>query len=211
MNNKVYMLIAGYKIQPGYNLDDILRFNVKSEELIINRRYYSLSPEAHIVYWLASSDTKPLLEFRVNSLKLFNNIAYESFIWLSLYKSSPYIKEDVNIIEQLSEKPLRYLVAYPMKKSPEWYLLPFEERRSIIGEHIGIARSHKPQGSIRSYTTYAYGIASYEFLVIYEVNSLTDWVDIVEALRYAKARRWIVLEEPVIVGEFIDNLELAYR
>lgn len=127
----------------------------------------------------------------------------ESLVWLSVYKASPYVSSTIDVLGNLKQEPLRYLAAYPMKKDPEWYLMPFEERRSIMAEHIGIARSHRYSKNVRSYTTYAFGIAGYEFLVVYEVQSLYEWVEIVERLREARARKWVVVEEPVLVGELI--------
>jgi chlorite dismutase len=40
-------------------------------------------------------------------------------------------------------------------KSREWYLLPFEERKKMMDEHIAIGRKFP---EIRLNTSYAYGI-----------------------------------------------------
>jgi chlorite dismutase len=168
------------------------------------RAYASLSPEAHLIIWTSAFDTRPLVEFR-NRIRMEYDSMRESIVWISIYKPSPYISSTIDILVNLKQEPLRYLVAYPMKKDPEWYLIPFEERRSIMAEHIGIARSHKYSKATRSYTTYAFGIASYEFLVVYEVVSLYEWIEVVERLREAKARKWVAMEEPVLIGEFISG------
>lgn len=199
------MLILGYKLNVGGELVDVSSlFNGERGDLLIMRTYASLSPEAHLIVWTSSLDTKPLLMVR-DKLRRCCSDMIESVVWLSIYKPSPYVGRSEDLMSKLKSKPLRYLVAYPMKKSPEWYLLPFDERKSIMAEHIGIARSHSYSRNIKSYTTYAFGIASYEFLVIYETPSLNEWVTIVERLREAKARRWVTLEEPVLVGEFLGG------
>jgi len=204
---EAFMLILGYKLSRSRRPLDIQGCaSIISEdakrELLTLRAYASLSPEAHVAIWASALDTKPLLDLR-DGVRVNCEGFEESIVWLSIYKQSPYVASDFDVVEKLKGEPLRYLIAYPMKKDPEWYLLPFEERKAVMAEHIGIARSHRYSRFIRSYTTYAFGIASYEFLVIYETPSLVEWVDVVEKLREARARKWVVVEEPVLVGEFI--------
>src|ERR671934_641571 len=38
--------------------------------------------------------------------------------------------------------PLRYLSMYPFVKTPEWYLLPFEQRRALMAEHGRMGQRH---------------------------------------------------------------------
>jgi chlorite dismutase len=201
--DKAYMLILGYRLDHSVDLTSVAKTVTQvKEDLIMLRAYASLSPEAHLVVWTSALDTRSLVELRDRIRREYSSMV-ESLVWLSVYKASPYVNSTIDVLGNLKQEPLRYLVAYPMKKDPEWYLMPFEERRSIMAEHIGIARSHRYSKNVRSYTTYAFGIASYEFLVVYEVQSLYEWVEVVERLREAKARKWVAVEEPVLVGELI--------
>ncbi len=120
------------------------------------------------------------------------------------------MKSNFDPLSILKVEPLKYFVAYPMKKSVDWYLLPFDEREKIMMEHINIAKNHPKNNGIRSYTTYSFGIGDYEFVVIYEIPNLSDWVEVVEKLREAKARKWITKEEPLLVGELKDQGYLLY-
>ncbi len=167
------------------------------------RSYLVLSGPGLIAAWLASWEPEQLAEARARAAE--KRCLSEAAWWLGVYWESPYAKgaSPEEVYRAVSEaEPLRYLIAYPMKKSPEWYLIPFEERRRIMGEHILIAReAMKSLGvEVRSYTTYAFGLAAHEFLVIYEAEDLAGWARVVEKLREAKARKWVVMEEPVIVG-----------
>ncbi|MEM3794787.1 MAG: chlorite dismutase family protein, partial [Thermoprotei archaeon] len=63
-----------------------------------------------------------------------------------------------------------------------------------------IARTHPESKGIKSYTTYSYGLGDHEFVVMYEVDSLAAWSHVTAKLREAKARKWIVNEEPILVG-----------
>lgn len=174
-------------------------------KLISFKRYISLRHDGDILYWISDSTTTPLNEFRYSILSASKSYLIEQLSLFSIFKSSPYMGEkgkDLSLF--LKTQPLKYFVAYPMKKSPEWYLLPFEERRDIMTEHIKMAQTHPDNNGIRSYTTYSFGIGDYEFVVIYEIPDLYKWANVVEKLREAKARKWIILENPILVGELGD-------
>jgi chlorite dismutase len=212
MANEVYMMVYSIKFDKDWwRLNHEARKTIlsKAEEVanefkkdvISIKKFSSLSQESNIIYWLTSFSTSPFLEFRSAILSAFEGYALESNLFLSVFKPSPYMKSNFDPKTILGGEQLKYFVAYPMKKSPEWYLLPFEEREKIMKEHIDMAIKNPKNNGIKSYTTYSFGIGDYEFVVIYEIPELFNWVDVVEKLREAKARKWIVKEEPLIVGE----------
>ncbi|AEE95209.1 chlorite dismutase family protein [Acidianus hospitalis] len=212
MANEVYMMVYSIKFDKDWwRLNHEARKTIlsKAEEVanefkkdvISIKKFSSLSQESNIIYWLTSFSTSPFLEFRSAILSAFEGYALESNLFLSVFKPSPYMKSNFDPKTILGGEQLKYFVAYPMKKSPEWYLLPFEEREKIMKEHIDMAIKNPKNNGIKSYTTYSFGIGDYEFVVIYEIPDLFNWVDVVEKLREAKARKWIVKEEPLIVGE----------
>ncbi|MFP3165641.1 MAG: chlorite dismutase family protein [Acidianus sp.] len=212
MVNEVYMMVYSIKFDKDWwRLNHEARKTIlsKAEEVanefkkdvISIKKFSSLSQESNIIYWLTSFSTSPFLEFRSAILSAFEGYALESNLFLSVFKPSPYMKSNFDPKTILGGEQLKYFVAYPMKKSPEWYLLPFEEREKIMKEHIDMAIKNPKNNGIKSYTTYSFGIGDYEFVVIYEIPDLFNWVDVVEKLREAKARKWIVKEEPLIVGE----------
>lgn len=212
MTNEVYMMVYSIKFDKDWwRLNHEARKSIlgKSEEVVNEfkkdvisiKKFSSLSQESNIIYWLSSFNTSPFLEFRSSILSAFEGYALESNLFLSVFKPSPYMKSNFDPKVVLGGEQLKYFVAYPMKKSPEWYLLPFEEREKIMKEHIDMAINNPKNNGIKSYTTYSFGIGDYEFVVIYEIPDLFNWVDVVEKLREAKARKWIIKEEPLIVGE----------
>ncbi|WP_162509407.1 chlorite dismutase family protein [Thermogymnomonas acidicola] len=91
-----------------------------------------------------------------------------------------------------------------MSKTPDWYLIGFEERKEILQEHIRMAVQHPENKDIRSYTTYSFGIGDQEFVVMYETDSLLNWSHVTEKLREARARKWIVKETPIFLGSLIS-------
>ena len=129
--------------------------------------------------------------------------------FLSIYSESPYLKKGTSLEDTLNEKPGKYMVAYPMSKTNDWYQIPYEERKSIMAEHIGTALSHPDNKGIRSYTTYSFGISDSEFVVIYEVEDLAGWSRVTNRLREVKARKWIASETPILVGTYSERVELG--
>ncbi|BDB99169.1 chlorite dismutase family protein [Saccharolobus caldissimus] len=213
-NNKkiAYMYISSIKLSSKWwslskeerrkiigNIES-LESNFKNS-LISLKRYISLRYDSDIIYWISSLETSRIIDFKYTLLSILRDLGEESFSMFSIYKPSPYTKGNFDIKSVLNLEPLRYFIAYPMKKNVEWYLLPFEEREKIMKEHIEIAKNHPKNKGIRSYTTYSFGIGDFEFVVIYEAPSIEDWVEVVEALRGAKARKWVTKEEPILVGE----------
>lgn len=90
-----------------------------------------------------------------------------------------------------------YLIVYPFSKSAEWYLLPEEERRQMMAEHIRIGRSF---GDVRQLLLYSFGLQEQEFVVIYETADLGAFSDLVYALRATEARRFTTRDTPLLVG-----------
>lgn len=213
-NNKkiAYMYISSIKLSSKWwslskeerrkIIDNIesLESNFKNS-LISLKRYISLRYDSDVIYWISSFETSRIIDFKYALLSILHDLGEESFSMFSIYKPSPYTKGNFDIKSVLNLEPLKYFIAYPMKKDVEWYLLPFEEREKIMKEHIEIAKNHPKNKGIRSYTTYSFGIGDFEFVVIYEAPSIEDWVEVVEALREAKARKWVSKEEPILVGE----------
>ncbi len=87
----------------------------------------------------------------------------------------------------------RYLFVYPFIKTRAWYALPFEERQAMMDEHIRIGRQY-PQ--IRLNTTYSYGIDDQEFVVAFEADNPSDFVDLVMELRETKASIYTLRDTP---------------
>jgi nitrite reductase/ring-hydroxylating ferredoxin subunit len=102
-----------------------------------------------------------------------------------------------------------YLFVYPFVKTRCWYALPFEERQAMIDEHIRIGRKY-PQ--IRLNTTYSYGIDHQEFVVAFEGDNPSDFVDWVMELRESKASLYTLRDTPTFtcrnlqLPEVLDSL-----
>ncbi len=95
------------------------------------------------------------------------------------------------------EPPRRYACVYPFVRTPEWYLLPREERSALLREHGEIGREFP---DVLANTTSAFGINDWEWILAFEADELDRIVDCIRRLREAEARRFTKEEIPFVTG-----------
>lgn len=95
------------------------------------------------------------------------------------------------------EPPARYICVYPYVRTLEWYLLPGEERRTLLSEHGRMGREY-PQ--VHANTVAAFALGDYEWLLAFEADQLEPLVDLMRHLRGAQARRYTRSELPFLAG-----------
>lgn len=186
------------------------KFRTWSQRLINLRMYRSIRHDCDIIFWLSSWDPSDIAYFRESMALAMGGLGVPKYSMFSLYEHSPYLSGNRSLQDTLRFEPKRYFVAYPMSKTPEWYLIDYEERKKILAEHIGMAASHPENRDIRSYTTYSYGLGDQEFVVLYETDSLLQWSHVTAKLREATARKWIVKEEPIFIGILSEPFQMSH-
>ncbi len=201
MDDEVMMYVFGIKLTPAWwKLASISRRSrlltlqnkikqIEKADGTILRTYSSLRYDVDLILWLSSKKEETILKFKLFVEELFGDCASVEYGFMSICKKGP--SESVKY---------KFFVAYPMKKSNDWYLLPMEKRNKIMSEHIAMARLSTNNNGIISYTTKSFGISDDEFLVLYEVESISHWMHVVEELRQSESRKWITNEKPVLVG-----------
>jgi chlorite dismutase len=95
------------------------------------------------------------------------------------------------------EPPRRYASVYPFVRTPDWYLLPREERAALLREHGEIGREFP---DVLANTTSAFGINDWEWILAFESDRLDRIVDCIRRLRDAQARRFTREEVPFVTG-----------
>lgn len=211
MNPEIYVSVYAYRFGSAFwssnndrqlaLFDELNTFLEESRKDLINlRTYRSMRHDCDLIMWLSAYKPEQIASFREGVNRRLAGTAEAEFSMLSLYEHSPYIRAGDDLADSLRFPPLKYFVAYPMNKSPEWYLVDASERKNIMAEHIGMATSNPENKNIRSYTTYSYGISDQEFVVIYETDSIAQWSHVTAKLREAKQRKWVTKEYPIFVG-----------
>lgn len=118
-----------------------------------------------------------------------------SYNYLSATRPSSYSPSAIPAFMK-GEKPLRYLIVYPFIKSREWYLLPFEERKKMMDEHITVGKKF-PQ--VKLNTTYSFGLDDQDFMLAFETDDLPAFQDLIMQLRETQVSKYIVKDTPMIV------------
>jgi chlorite dismutase len=110
--------------------------------------------------------------------------------YLAMTKPSEYSDES-----RLEVRPAhaKYLFVYPFVKSREWYGLDADERYRIMQEHIRVGREYP---SIDLNTSYSFGLDDQEFVVAFETDDPSDFVDLVQRLRTTEASRYTKRDTP---------------
>lgn len=102
----------------------------------------------------------------------------------------------------MGEEPAEWVSVYPFVRSYEWYLLPDDERRSILAEHGMAARGFD---EVRANTVPAFSLGDYEWILAFESPTLDRIVDLMYKMRYTEARRHVREEIPFFTGRRVNG------
>jgi chlorite dismutase len=102
--------------------------------------------------------------------------------------------------------PLEWVTVYPFVRSYEWYLLPEDERRAMLGDH-GRKGSEYPQ--VQANTVASFALGDYEWILALEAADPIDLVDLMRHLRNTEARRHVREEIPFFTGRRLRVDEVA--
>lgn len=106
------------------------------------------------------------------------------------------------------EEPREYLCVYPFVRSYEWYLLPDDERRTMLADHGKEARDYP---DVRANTVASFALGDYEWILAFEADELHRIVDLMRHLRGTQARLHVREETPFYTGHRLDVTELVAR
>ena len=111
-------------------------------------------------------------------------------------------------IDPFSEQHLRYLVIYPFVKTSAWYLKPRDERQALMNEHIRIGKQYSDVSQLLLYST---GLQDQEFVVVYEMNDLQRFSDLVTELRGTAGRPFTLRDTPAYTGVWHSSSQEGLR
>jgi len=204
-----YVLYTFFRATPAYlqlPKEDKARavgdYLARAEELRgpVTLRTYStlgLRRDADFLLWLISADLPPLQTFLEGLRKSTLAPHLENtHALLAVTRESIYIKDhkDEPPVDVIPSGTGKYLFVYPFVKTREWYLLPMEERKRMMAEHIRIG--HKFPG-IRINTSYSFGLDDQDFVVSFEGNDPKEFVTLVMQLRESGASRYTLRDTPI--------------
>jgi chlorite dismutase len=115
------------------------------------------------------------------------------YSFLSMTKPSPYSEEE-SVRSEICTSKRKYLFLYPMVKQRRWYGLPAEERMRIMRSHIETGRRY---GTIEINTAYSFGLDDQEFVVSFNTDDPSDFLDLVHELRSTESSAYTESETPI--------------
>ncbi len=128
-------------------------------------------------------------------------------VWsqLALHRPAEFNKSHVPAF-LADERPRAYVCVYPFIRSYDWYLLPEEERRSMLAEHGQMARDF---ADVRANTVASFALGDYEWILAFEADELHRIVDLMRHLRGSRARLHVREEVPFYSGRRRSVQELV--
>jgi len=156
--------------------------------------------QGDILVWSAITADQPC-----DTSRLFEGYAratnpYRGFIHLTdtlwgYTRPSQYTKtRSTREIDPFAATRKTYLVIYPFVKTTAWYLMSREARQGMMNEHIRIGKQYEEIGQM---LLYSFGVQDQEFVVVYEMDDLPLFSELVQELRSTEGRRYTERDTPL--------------
>jgi peroxiredoxin len=208
MSEAVYTSYPVFKGVPGRLAEgerevaakEVLELFESYEDRVATRGVYSTAgfrPDADLVVWWVSSSPDDLQDLFVELRRTrLGRALVPREAFLGLLRPAEFATDHLPAFAQ-GLAPKKYLCIYPFVRTPDWYLLPPEERGKLLRDH-GLAGREFPQ--VLANTTSAFGLGDYEWILAFEADDLDRIVDLIRRLRATEARRYTKLEVPFFTG-----------
>jgi chlorite dismutase/DNA-binding Lrp family transcriptional regulator/nitrite reductase/ring-hydroxylating ferredoxin subunit len=120
--------------------------------------------------------------------------------FLAMTKRSMYVdkyatEEEAKRRDIIVPGESKYLFVYPFVKTRAWYALSVEERQRMMDEHIRVGRKYP---DVKLNTTYSYGLDDQEFVVAFETDVPSRFLDLVQELRDTQASNYTLRDTPLL-------------
>ncbi len=153
--------------------------------------------DADLLLWLVASLAEDHQEFLVELRRTaFGRRIELTHAFMGLVRPAEFTADHQPAFVK-GDPPKRYVCVYPFVRTPEWYLLPREERAELLREHGLMGREYP---DVLANTTSNFGIQDWEWILAFEADDLGRLVDLVRRLRDAGARRYTKVETPFVTG-----------
>ena len=187
-----------------------------AERLPVLRAYSTLGTraDADFLLWTVSERLEDFQELQAALLRSPMGAHLDTtFSYLAMTRRSQYVDRHEHAGSEGRRTRIRptgrqYLFVYPMVKKRPWYRLSLEERQRAMDEHIRVGHEF-PRVKIN--TSYSFGLDDQEFVVAFETDYPSDFLDLVERLRGGEASAYTERETPIftcVAGSVSEVLEL---
>ena len=121
------------------------------------------------------------------------------YSYLALTHPSPYVDGHTHpgqdgLTGAITPLERQYLFVYPFSKTHEWYQLSGTERKQMMNEHFIIGHRFP---SVKIHTTYSFGLDDQEFVLGFETDSPSDFLELVMDMRHQESRPYTLKDIPI--------------
>lgn len=212
-----YTMWSVFRIEPGRLGDDRSAVAAQLSEYldtladkgVVVRGLYDLAglraDADYMIWWHA--ETVEALQAAYTGLRRTTLGRASAPVWsqVAVHRPAEFNKSHVPAFIA-GEEPRAYVCVYPFVRSLDWYLLPDEERRTMLSEHGQAARGYK---DVRANTVPAFALGDYEWILAFEADELHRIVDLMRDLRATEARRHVREEVPFFTGPRVQPGDLV--
>jgi len=194
---------AFFSLPPHERKDTLTRWWSSLSGVVAKADIYQLypaHPDADVLVWSAVETTAPdqtgrfFADYACQTNPFRSAIQPVQTLW-GLTRPSEYTKTRSNQeIDPFAAERKPYLVIYPFVKTTDWYLMSREVRQGMMNQHIRIGKQYP---EITQLLLYSFGMQDQEFIVVYEMDDLAQFSDLVYELRSSEARRYTLRDTPV--------------
>jgi chlorite dismutase len=213
LTQRQYVRFAFYKVDPRWRRLESEAQSEQKQELIdlIGRfkrrmllRPYSLlgtRADVELLLWQIAESPEPFQELASaisrTAMGAYLEMRYSYFSQTkrSIYEirgGGPDASDEERLVIDPSEA--KYLFVYPFIKTRVWYQLSQHTRQGMMDEHIEVGRKYP---SVRLNTTYSFGLDDYEFILAFETDEPSDFLDLVQELRETTVSMYTLQDTPL--------------
>jgi peroxiredoxin len=208
-----YLMFSVYKVTPGVLGDDRAAaakearafFEGREDKGVVVRGVYDIAgmrADADFMVWTHAERIEDL-QATYSDFRRTTALGKASTpVWsnTALHRPAEFNKSHVPAFIA-GEDPGAYICVYPFVRSIDWYLLPDEERRTMLADHGKAARDYK---DVRANTVPSFALGDYEWILAFEAPELDRIVDLMRDLRATEARRHVREETPFFTGPRVE-------
>jgi chlorite dismutase len=178
-------------------IEDLFKTWASSVEVRGTYSTVGFRADADLMLWLVGGSAdevqRALVEFRRTEAGRRLELAWT---FMGVVKPAEFSADHAPAFVK-GDAPGTYLCVYPFVRTPEWYLLPSQERAELLREHGGAGREFP---EILANTTSAFGLGDWEWILAFESDRLEAIVECIRRLRETKARLYTKVEVPFVTG-----------
>jgi chlorite dismutase len=178
------------------------KFNASKRCQVITYTTAGMRADGDILLWVIAYELEAIQEL-ATELSATNLGAFldKRHSFLAMTKRSMYLDrlnpEHAESRVHIVPGKFKYIFVYPFVKKRDWYLLPQEERQKMMDEHIRIGNKYP---SVKLNTAYSFGLDDQEFVVAFESDSPSDFLDLVQELRESQGSMYTLRDTPIITA-----------